>query len=80
MTARWNTPSALVALLDALEADLLGVPGGEVQAALRETGRAREAAAQEVRALLRDAEADGRDGCPLALPCGGHDGIGTQRH
>lgn len=80
MTSHWNTAAALAALLDALEADLLGASPEEVQAALRETGRAREGAAQEVRALLRDAEADGQDGCPLALPCGGHDGMGTQRH
>jgi len=80
MTARWNVPSALAALLDALEADLLGAPREDVQAALRETGRARESAAQEVRALLHHAEVDGHDGCPLALPCGGQDGMGTQRH
>lgn len=80
MTPRWNAASALAALLDALEADLLGAPREEVQAALRETGRAREGAAQEVRALLRDAEADGQDGCSLALPRDGHDGMGTQRH
>ncbi len=80
MTSRWNAPSALAALLDALEADLFGVSPEEVQAALRETGRAREGAVQEVRTLLRDAEADGHDGCPLALPCDGQDGMGTQRH
>lgn len=80
MTPPWNAPSALAALLAALEADLLGAPREDVQAALRETGRAREGAAQEVRALLRHAEADGRDGCPLALPCGGQHGMGTQRH
>lgn len=80
MTPRWNAASALAALLDALEADLLGAATEDVQAALRGTGRAQEGATQEVRALLRDAEADGHDGCPLALPCGGHDGMGTQRH
>ncbi len=80
MTSHWDAPSALAALLDALEADLLGASPEEVQAALRETGRAREGAAQEVRALLRDAEADGQDKCPLALPCGGQNGMGTQRH
>jgi len=80
MTARWNAPSALAALLDALEADLLGALRDEVQTALRETGRAREGAAQEVRALLRDAEADGHDGCPPALPYSGQAGMGTQRH
>lgn len=80
MTPRWNTASALAALLDALEADLLGASTMEVQAALRETGRARESAAQEVKALLHHAEVGGHDGCPLALPCGGHGGMGTRRH
>lgn len=80
MTSHWNAPSALAALLDALEADLLGAPPEDVQAALRETGRAREGAAQGVRALLRDAAADGHDGRPLALPSEGQDGMGTQRH
>ena len=80
MTARWNAASALAALLDALEADLLGVPSEEVQAALRKTGRARESAVGELRSLLGEAEAEGHDPCPLALPAGKHDGIGTQRH
>lgn len=80
MTTRWNGASALAALLDALEADLLGASPEEVQAALRETGRARESAVHELRALLRDAEADGHDGCPLALPCDGQDGMDTKRH
>ena len=80
MTSHWNAPSALAALLDALEADLLGAASVDVQAALRETGRAREGAAQEVRALLRDAEADGHDGRPLVLPRDEHDGMDTKRH
>ena len=80
MTSRWNAASALAALLDALEADLLGASPEEVQAALRETGRAREGAVHELRALLRDAEANSHDGCPLALPCDGQNGMGTQRH
>ena len=80
MTARWNAASTLAVLLDALEADLLGAPQEDVQAALRETGRAREGAAQEVRALLRDAEADGHDGRPLVLPRDEHGGMDTKRH
>ena len=80
MTARWTAASALAALLDALEADLLGASPEQVQAGLRETGRAQEGAAQEVRALLRDAEADGHDGRPLALPRDEHDGMVTKRH
>ena len=80
MTARWNTPSALAALLDALEADLLGAPPEEVQAALRETGRARGSAVRELRSLLRHAEAEGQDPCLLALLSDGRHGMGTQRH
>ncbi len=39
MTTRWDTPVALTALLDVLEADLLSAPKGDVQAALRGTIR-----------------------------------------
>ena len=80
MIPRWDAASALAALLDVLEADLLGVPSEEVQAALRETGRARESAIRELRSLLRDTEADGQERCPLALPSDEHDAMGTQRH
>ena len=80
MTARWNTPAALTALLDALESDLLGAPKEDVQAALRETGRAKDGAIREIRSLLRDAESDSDDRCPLTLPSDEHDKTGTQRH
>jgi hypothetical protein len=80
MTARWDTPAALTALLDALEADLLGASKEDVQAALRETGRAKEGAVREIRSLLRDAEGDSGDRYPLALPSDEHDEMGTQRH
>ena len=80
MTARWNTPAALTALLDALEADLLGVSKEEVHAALRETGRTKEGAAREIRSLLRDAERDSNDRYPLALPSDEQNEMGTQRH
>lgn len=80
MTVRGDAPSALAALLDTLEADLLGASSEEVQAALRETGRARESAVLELRSLLRDAEADGQDGCPPALPRDEQDGMDTKRH
>jgi len=80
MTVRWDAPSALAALLDALEANLLGAPSEEVQAALRETGRARESAVREVRSLLREAEAEGHDRCPLATPSDERDEMDTQRH
>ena len=80
MTARWDTPAALATLLDALEADLLSAPKEEVQAALRETGRAKEGAVREVRSLLRDAEGDSDDRYPSAVPSDEHGGTSTQRH
>ena len=80
MTRPWDAPSALTALLDALEADLLGAPKQEVQAALRETGRAQESAIHELRSLLRDVQADGRNRCPLSPLSDEHDGMSTQRH
>jgi hypothetical protein len=80
MIPRSNLASALAALLDALEADLLGASPEEVHAALRETGRARESAVGEIRSLLRDTEAEGHNRCPLALPSDESDGMGTQRH
>ena len=78
MTARWAA-SSLHALLDALEADLLGAPPEEVRAALRETGRARESAVR-VRSLLREAEAESHDPRPLASPSDERNGMGVQRH
>ncbi len=42
-------------MLDALERDLFAAPTNELRDTLRETGRARQAACQEVRALLNDA-------------------------
>ena len=70
----------LAALLDAMEADLLSTPVDEVEAALRETGRARDDAIQELRSLLRDVEGDGHDHClPATLP-DKHNGMGTRRH
>ena len=44
MTARWDATAAITALLDALEAELLGASKEEMHAALRETGRARDSA------------------------------------
>ena len=80
MTRPWDTPSLLVALLDAMEADLLSTPVDEVQAALHETGRAREGAIQELRSLLRDVQADGHDRCFPATLSDKYDGMGTRRH
>ena len=50
-----SLPSGLTALLDALEEDLLAAPVNEVRDAQVETGRARQAAYQEVRSLLNEA-------------------------
>ena len=43
----------LATLVDRLAAELLGASDAEVEAALNETGRARAAALNEVRALVR---------------------------
>lgn len=80
MTAGLDTPAALTALLDALEADLLSAPKEDVGAALRETGRAKEGAIREIRSLLRHAEGDSYEGYALALPSDEHNEIGPQRH
>jgi signal transduction histidine kinase len=80
MKTRWSPASALAMLLDDLEGELLGAAPEEVQAALRETGRARESAVGEMRSLLRDAETEGLGSCPIALPAAERDGIGTRRH
>ena len=80
MTAGLDTPAALAALLDALAADLLAAPTEDVQAALRDTSRAKEGAVREIRSLLREAQEDGADCYPPALPCDGHDGSSTYRH
>jgi hypothetical protein len=57
MTRPMQTPAMLTALLDALEAELLAARTEEVRDALRLTGRARDAACQEVRSLLNEARA-----------------------
>ena len=69
MKRTWSLPSGLAALLDALEQDLLAAPADEVRDAQHATGRARQAACQEVRSLLDDAVAAGEDGpTPRAAP------------
>ena len=80
MSRPWDAPSLLVALLDAMEADLLGTPVDEVQAALRETGRVREGVIQELRSLLRDVQADGHDRCLPATPADELGEMDTRRH
>ena len=55
MTRPGIRSSALVSLLDALEADLLAAAAEELHDALRETGRDTDGACQEIRAVLEAA-------------------------
>ena len=80
MTRRPDPSSALLALLDAVEAELLAAPAAEVRDVLRETGRARDGACREVRSLLDDAAAASEDGPVPAAPCGTHGLPGLHRH
>ena len=79
MTRPGFRPSALIALLDALEADLLEADAGEVRDALRQTGRDQEGACQEVRAAL-DAAIGQEDGTPVPTWRGWTSGIPLYRH
>ena len=69
MTGTRSLPAALDALLDALEADLLAAPAGEVRNALRETGRSNEGAGREVRSVLDAAAAVDEACAPAGPPC-----------
>jgi hypothetical protein len=60
--------SGLTALLDALERELLAAPTDEVRDAWRESGRARNIARQEVRALLNEAIVASEEGSAATLP------------
>jgi hypothetical protein len=73
-------PSGLTMLLDALERDLLAAPTDELRDALRETGRAREAACQEVRALLNDAIIAVEDVSAITLSFSPRSKNGLHRH
>ena len=68
MTRPVHPPAMLTALLDALEAELLAVPIEEVRDTLRSTGRARDAACQEVRSLLNEAKAATEEGSARTRP------------
>ena len=68
MTRPAHPRSALTALLDALEAELLTAPAEEVGDALRATGRERNAACQEVRSLLNEAKAATEEGSARTRP------------
>jgi hypothetical protein len=63
-----HPPAALTALLDALEAELLAAPPVEVRFSLRLTGRARDAACDEVRSLLDEAKAATDEGSAQVRP------------
>jgi hypothetical protein len=76
MTRTDYPQSGLTALLDALERELLAAPADEVRSAWRESGRARNIARQEVRALLDEAIAVSEDGSAEPSPsdtCAGLD-------
>jgi len=60
--------AALTALLDALEAELLAAPPVEVRFSLGSTGRARDAACDEVRSLLNEAKAATEEGSAPVRP------------
>ena len=62
MTRPGNPQSRLAALLDALEREILAAQTDEMRGAWRGTGRARNIALQEVRALLDEAIAASEDG------------------
>ena len=80
MTRRPDPSLALLALLDALEAELLAAPAAEVRDALRETGRARDGACREVRSVLDHAAAANEDVPVAVAPCGMRDLLGLHRH
>jgi hypothetical protein len=58
----------LTALLNALEAELLAAPTVELRCSLWLTGRARDAARQEVRSLLNEAKAATEEGSARTKP------------
>jgi|SRR5215471_6323764 len=68
MTRVGNPQSELTALLDALERELLAAPAHEVRNAWHKTGRARNIACQEVRALLNEAIDASEDGSAATPP------------
>ena len=68
MTRPAHPVAALAALLDALEAELLAAPTEEVRDTLRLTGRARDAACDEVRSLLNEAKAATEEGFARTMP------------
>jgi hypothetical protein len=76
MTRTGYPQSGLTALLDALERELLAAQTDEVRDAWRGTGRARNIARQEVRALLNEAIAASEEGSTATLPPDTYTGLG----
>ena len=68
MTRTGDPQSRLAALLDALEREILAAQPDEIRDAWHGTGRAREIALQEVRALLDEAIAASDEGPSETLP------------
>jgi hypothetical protein len=79
MTRMHYPQSALTALLDALERELLAAQAEELRDAWRGTDRARNMACQEVRALLTEAIAASEEGCVGTLPRDACTGTGLDR-
>jgi hypothetical protein len=76
MTRIHQPQSGLTKLLDALERELLAAGADELRDALRETGRARSIACQEIRVVLNEAIAASEDDPAATLPpdtCAGLD-------
>jgi hypothetical protein len=76
MTRICDPQSGLTALLDAWEQELLAAHAVEVRNALRETGRARNIAGREIRALLNEAIAASEEGSTATLPPDTYTGLG----
>ena len=67
MTRKDTPRSGLVALLDALEQEVLAAPAEEMRDALREAGRSGDIVCHEVRVLLNEAIAVSEDGFAATL-------------
>jgi CelD/BcsL family acetyltransferase involved in cellulose biosynthesis len=75
MTYMDYAQSGLAAVLAALERELLAAPADEVREATHQTGRARNIACQEVRALLSDAIAASDEDSAAPLLRNPHPGL-----
>jgi hypothetical protein len=68
MTKPANTPAALLALLDALEAELLDAPAEEIRSVMRETARSPDGACLEVSSLLEQSMIVSEDSLGSTIP------------